>query len=423
MKRLLTISATLLFFASLAAEAQEERYFWFTRILVHDSTRIDAGVPLAFPDQDQDPFNNRQWRGVGQIVNPSLNYEWFDEVYNSDTGIYFDPQSEFTDQDYIEQFRNAGNYTIDTITGFFYSLDPDPASNSETLGAAFELYKTNFNLRGIQYRTQGYRQALSDLGPPLQAEFFDSPTLAANVNLQTQQVQQTVIGWEPGTNAFTPDESAVILYYNPLDPAYTSEEIQTRIGQNRPDQRTYVFAQTEYGSGDLVSDGQGGLIDTRADSLTIWKVLGLTLFRNGNGQNRDGDNTTDTVYSSWNSLFQAGRSAMMDLRLRVFGTVDLSTGVRYHYGRDAYGQGLYDVVPNPATDVARLPFSIEKPSEVTIEIYDTEGELRATLLESVKYINGNYDIEIPVDELGSGTYVARMVANGQPYSMKFTVTR
>lgn len=431
MKQLLTILALLIVGSSVAsAQTSEESYFFLTYIFPNTDARFDVGLPQAFPDQDQNSFNNTQWRGFGQAISMKTIFPWFDEVYNENSNIHFDGSQGTTDQDYIEQFQNARGFTVDSILTWMYSLDGNAFNNSETLGSIFQIIRSSYDFSSPSYITSGgFNQAYSDLKGEgdvnvLAEEYYDAPTLAGNIPSGTT-VTPTIIGYEPGTHAFGRNESAILMFMTPQDPAYTGAEINDRINtQGLDDQRNYIFGQTEFATGDFGTDANGELFDTRSDSLTFYKVLGLVLYRQGNGIDRVGDESTDTVYSSWQRLTFLQRRSLMDMRARVFGTVELADGgVQYQYGHDAADQGLGVLTPNPARVDARLPFALNENAEVTIEIYAINGELVETLIQGLKYIPGNYSVPVPVSEMENGAYVIRMSANDKAYSMKFTVAK
>ena len=430
MKQLFTLLAFLLVGSAVAsAQSQEESYYWQTWIYSNPDARLDAGFPQLLGDDDQNTLNNVQWRGMGQVVNLSLLYNWFDAIYNVGDSVvaYRRVGEDFSDQDYIDQFKGASAFTVDTILTWIYSLDPNAQNNTETLGSFFSIYRSDYDFNSTQYRSQGFHQALADVRGEgdvnvLVEDYLEPAMMAGNIN--GTQVTQSVFTYPEGQNTFGPGESAILLFWNPLDPAYSFEEIQEREQQNgKPDQRNYIFAQTEFRNGDYGQNEQGQLFDTRTDSLTYYKVLGLVLYRQGSGTDRVGNADTDTLHSSWRNLFVLGRTSLLDMRSLVIGTVELSSGVTYHFGRDAAEQGLGQVTPNPVTADSRLPFALNGKARVTIEIYSTSGRKVTTLLENEAYIGGNYSLPLPVSSLENGTYLVRMTANEDVYSMKFTVTK
>lgn len=434
MKQLFTLLAFLLVgSAVVSAQTTEAPYTWQTWIYSNDSTRLDAGIPVALPDSDSNSLNNLQWRGVGQVVNLSLVYDWFSSLYSDEDEVeVFEnllinrEYSDYSDEQYINQFRNAKSFTIDTIFAFIYSLDENAANNTETLGSFFTIMKSDYDFTSAQYRQTGFEQAFVDVRGAndenvlVDEEYLEPSFMAGQVD--ENRVSLTVFTYDEGELSFGPGESAILLFWNPLDPAYTFPEMQQRINvEGREDQRNFIFAQTEFRTGAPETQTTP---DTRSDSLTYYKPLGLVLYRNGNGTDRIGNSDTDTLASAWQNLFYGGRRSLLDLRLTLVGTVELGeSGVRYHFGRDAAEQGLGEVTPNPVSTDSRLPFALSEKAHVTIEVYSMSGEKVATLIDNLGYMEGNYSVPLPVSSLENGAYVVRMTANENVYTMKFTVAK
>ncbi len=433
MKQLLTILALLIIGSSVASaqEPVESEYLFLTWVMDNQDATWSFGFPTVFPDNTEaNSFDNTQWRGLGQVVNLSLIYNWYDEVYGENTNIHYDGSNGITDQDYVDQFRGAGSFTIDSVSLFIFSRDPNAFNNSETLGSLLSVIRSDYDFTSPNYLTRGFVQDFNEMKGPgeenvLIETYTTADVLAANYTEGTGNVQGTRIRYEDGGLSFGADESAIFMYWVPADPGYTFDEIQERNTNGQPNQQNLVIAQTEYLNGHIV-DAQDELDDTRTDSVDYYKALGLVLFRDGNGTDRIGDPDTDTVYSAWQNLRFLNRPGLVSYRMFVWGIVELdtsTTSVRYHFGRAADNQGLGSVQPNPAVTDARLPFSLTERANVSIEIYSVSGEKVASLVEDKRYVEGNYDVMIPVSEMENGAYVIRMSANEKAYSMKFTVAK
>ena len=413
-KLILFTAALLLSVPSLMAQIEERPYLWNSWIFENDSSQTGLFVPFAFTNTaqgvpDLDPTDGTQWRGFGQIVNLSLAFPWYDEFLTENTSVHVG--SGFTDQDYIDQFDGAGAFTVDSV--FFFAYLPEVSV--QTFGGVFRVLRTNFDFNSSAYRANGYHVPVSGFAQDDQLfeQFIQPDDLKNAYDEFTNNITALIFRFDQPLT-FSKGESAIFLYHNE-DPAVTFDQIQAAPAD--PTHRGIGYQ--EYANG-----GLAGSVDTRRDPLTNYKSLGLVMLRQGNGS-ANGDAATDTIHSGWTNLFLGGRSALLNTRTIVFGTVeiDTSSGVSYHFGRDAENQGLGNITPNPVTVNARLPFSLTEPSSVTIELYTASGELVSTLLENKKYIPGNYSLPLPTDELDNGAYLVRMSANENAYSMKFTVTK
>src|SRR5690606_10978496 len=148
---------------------------------------------------------------------------------------------------------------------------------------------------------------------------------------------------------------------------------------------------------------------TRRGPLAPYKSLGVVLYRDPTQEPLD-DAYADTIMSAWTgALTLSNRPALMNLRMFSWGTVELeeinTSSVRYHFGYDATEQGLGTVTPNPVRENASVPFSLTELAQVTIDLFDVNGQLVKNMVQDKKFIPGKYSIDLPVDELANGAYV------------------
>lgn len=80
------------------------------------------------------------------------------------------------------------------------------------------------------------------------------------------------------------------------------------------------------------------------------------------------------------------------------------------------------VYPNPAKDMAKLSFSLEKSSHLTIAIYDQLGQLVQTVSNS-QYNAGLNQVEINTSALNSGIYSVRIDAENGSLSQRISVIK
>jgi len=89
----------------------------------------------------------------------------------------------------------------------------------------------------------------------------------------------------------------------------------------------------------------------------------------------------------------------------------------------ANGIRLGNIFPNPMTEVAGLYISLDKPSEVSVEIYDIAGKLVSTQAQG-RLMAGESKINVNASALQAGSYIYRVIAeNGASSARKFTVVR
>ncbi len=150
-------------------------------------------------------------------------------------------------------------------------------------------------------------------------------------------------------------------------------------------------------------DGARGIPDTRENPLPDYKSLGLVLYRDKGGNDR--------LLSGFKSLTFEEKPGIFDLNMVFWGTVELGSGVYYHFGTSASGSTLGEATPNPIYTSARIPFSLNHGGHVAIDLYDITGAHRISLVNGL-YPAGNYSCDIPATNLTPGNYFVRMTTQG-----------
>ena len=79
-----------------------------------------------------------------------------------------------------------------------------------------------------------------------------------------------------------------------------------------------------------------------------------------------------------------------------------------------------NVYPNPAKDIAKLNFSLENTSNLTISVYDQLGQLVQTVT-SGKFNAGDNQVDINTTTLNSGIYTVRIDAENGTLSQRISV--
>lgn len=78
--------------------------------------------------------------------------------------------------------------------------------------------------------------------------------------------------------------------------------------------------------------------------------------------------------------------------------------------------------PNPFNASTTISFTIDKPSQVKISIYDMAGRLVETLADEI-YQAGNHSIEWQAEGLASGIYFARLETTGMTHGRKLVLLK
>lgn len=72
------------------------------------------------------------------------------------------------------------------------------------------------------------------------------------------------------------------------------------------------------------------------------------------------------------------------------------------------------IYPNYFQDTFQIDFTIEKPSIVSLEIYDLNGILKKEI-PVTEYLIGDHSIHVEAPELNSGTYACALIVDGTPF--------
>ncbi len=78
--------------------------------------------------------------------------------------------------------------------------------------------------------------------------------------------------------------------------------------------------------------------------------------------------------------------------------------------------------PNPANDLAKVTFQLDKPVErLRMDVYDLTGKRIQTVINGERFITGSFQASIPTDKLANGTYLVVIEGNGGRKSAKLVV--
>jgi hypothetical protein len=79
--------------------------------------------------------------------------------------------------------------------------------------------------------------------------------------------------------------------------------------------------------------------------------------------------------------------------------------------------------PNIVNNMSYVSFKLHRLSEVTLEVFDTQGRLVANVIDKEKKPYGKYIIPIDVKKIGlkTGTYYSRLTIDGSAKTMRMVV--
>lgn len=388
--------------AAVSAPAEESGYAWYSlhyhryeldenNEIVLDSNIRDIQLPVSYNS------GAITIRGVGNLFAPKYFYTLFNgSVYNGTSNIYFDGTGPdgITDQDYIDQFKGAGGFTIDSVN-FSMFENPSNVGTETQVPTVFNVYKVTENLASSSFRTNGLVKPHAGLEVVGSHEFS---TQDIDATISDNRIVRTSVLFDPPL-LFNDGESAVLMYENPEAAAVPNTDV-TEGNTNE--------YQSMRGVIELMPGGT---------AMPSYKTMSVLLVQEAAGK---------TVVSTWR-LLSYGQApnqqpAILDMDIRVFGVVDLTSGVRYHFGTEVGGQGVGNVSPNPVVADTRIPFSLTERSNVTLDLFNSGGQHVRTLATG-SYIPGQYSVPVTVGDLENGVYLVRMTAGTKVYTQKIVVSK
>ena len=415
MKRLFVLTVLVALAGSAALMAQlPQPFFWDGHIVQRtgieirpegqfrvDTNRSDIIVPLMI---DAQGGGSIIVRGAGQVLAPRFFYPFYDPFYNGDSA-----NQGARDQDYIDQFAGVQEYSLDSVRVSVYHNVNNQFPN---FIGQLDFYRLNTDYSDRRNADQGITYRRDDLDENAlieDARYIFGQAELQGTNLSTGAIVPTTVSFDPPLE-FAKNESVIAMYINDFAPGVGApfETNDSREFQN-------FIGYMEY------QNGEGTTENPFRNPVPNSMVHGV-LFLEQNG--------TTTLTSTFTGLSLGTVPYATNFNVLWFGTVVLNPGdlptfssVRYHLGMDASDQGLSEVTPNPVRDEAVIPFSITETAVVTVELYNTDGEIVETLLQGKKYIPGSYSITLDANALDNGAYLVRMSANDKNYSTKLVIAK
>lgn len=78
--------------------------------------------------------------------------------------------------------------------------------------------------------------------------------------------------------------------------------------------------------------------------------------------------------------------------------------------------------PNPFNPSTTISFLLDKPSKISLKVFDLQGKVVSALINS-SYSSGNHSITFNADNLPSGTYFYSLTANGKTQIKQMTLIK
>lgn len=390
--------------------AAEEAYIWLSRHYTRigddgtgntiDSNTLNFYIPISLGTSGT---NTIEVRGVGQMFVPGVIYDYFLPVYTgTDTaGLYV---NHAILQEYVAQFQGAGAYSIDSISCAFFKNPYFVGDHSYP--AKFYVWKAALGNAYFKSTTGYQRTGLNVNRSTLTASFESELTQEGfDSTINGTSFVRTRLEFDPPL-AFNAGDAAIFMLVNDELPTVASPSIDPS--------NTSEF-QTVRGFREYIEGTKKRLTNYKAWSTVLWRTV------------PSAGSPTDEVRTIWPNIIYGSSAAdslaaILNMSVEFHGTVDLSSGVKYHFGSDASHQGITAIAPNPARETSRITFQMMQVAPVTLDLFDAQGEKIRTLVMS-RYAPGVYSYDLNVNDLPNGTYMVRLQAGDQVYTQKINVVK
>jgi hypothetical protein len=97
-------------------------------------------------------------------------------------------------------------------------------------------------------------------------------------------------------------------------------------------------------------------------------------------------------------------------------------GVEGEVAEAPYEFGLGQNYPNPFNPVTRIAFTLDKPADVNLTVWDISGRKLATLV-SEQRPEGRYNVDFDAAKLPAGVYLYRLTAGSQTVTRKMVLVK
>ncbi|MFZ1731492.1 MAG: T9SS type A sorting domain-containing protein [Bacteroidota bacterium] len=120
------------------------------------------------------------------------------------------------------------------------------------------------------------------------------------------------------------------------------------------------------------------------------------------------------------------RTPQLAYRLRQMdrdGTIDYSNIVFVKTGELPAGVELYAAYPNPFNPATTISFTVKESANVNLKVYNTFGQVVATLLSNSSMDAGLHTMSFNGNDLPSGVYMAVLEASGELQQQKLVLNK
>ena len=105
----------------------------------------------------------------------------------------------------------------------------------------------------------------------------------------------------------------------------------------------------------------------------------------------------------------------------LFKTKDNS--ITASYIEQQYLRQTFNIFPNPTSDNSTISFSLESSNNVTIQVYDSRGQLIETVIENKPYDLGEHTLEHNTSNIPAGVYLYTIITDKGFNALKLIISK
>ena len=169
-----------------------------------------------------------------------------------------------------------------------------------------------------------------------------------------------------------------------------------------------AIIRLEYQGGDITQPQS--YVAQVIDSL--YPGSGVNRYDIVNVTNVDDDADLEVLYTDGN---QTGRIPIVFLDLQK------AVGIKNNIIKNDFK--LNQNYPNPFNPTTAISFSLNRSANISLQVYNTLGQLVATLIDNKNFTGGNYSITFDASELASGVYIYTLETNTVKLSKKMILNK
>ena len=216
----------------------------------------------------------------------------------------------------------------------------------------------------------------------------------------------------PNGICFSPDESKLYVNDSQAHKIYEWDVVNGSTITNK--QLLYTIPVNGYADG-MKADEDGNIYCTCSSAVWVVSPSGALLGKIDLPSNVSASNCA-WGESDHKTLFITAGSSVYRVR-------PLATAVENSESMLPTEFELFQNFPNPFNPTTSIRYTLAKPAQVTLKIFNLMGEEVATLVDGMQSSVGHYDVMFSGENLSSGVYIYKLMAGNQSIKRKMQLVK